>query len=147
MATLVAGEDATEFKVTHLEMIKGIKGHGCFETLVVPIIENTAREAELTDRLRSAMEAYPKSCAVLVRRHGVYVWGEDWVQAKAQAESYDYLFAAAVQMNASLGLRADVAPAGKGALANGAAAIAPVAPPRKAASNGVAAVVLDIEGE
>ena len=26
------------------------------------------------------------------------VWGRDWVQAKTQAECYDYLFAAAVAM-------------------------------------------------
>lgn len=51
---------------------------------MVPIIENTARECELTDRLREAIEAYPESNAVLVRRHGVYVWGKDWIQAKTQ---------------------------------------------------------------
>jgi len=30
---------ATEFSVTQLEMIKGIKGHGFYDTLHVPIIE------------------------------------------------------------------------------------------------------------
>jgi ribulose-5-phosphate 4-epimerase/fuculose-1-phosphate aldolase len=41
---------------------------------------------------------YPETHAVLVRRHGVYVWGRDWVQAKTHAECYDYLFRAAVEM-------------------------------------------------
>lgn len=50
----------------------------------VPIIENTARECELTDRLRAAIEAYPQANAVLVRRHGVYVWGKNWIEAKTQ---------------------------------------------------------------
>ena len=58
-------------------------GHGYYDTLVVPIIENTARECQLTERLRNAMIAYPKSNAVLVRRHGIYVWGDTWEKAKA----------------------------------------------------------------
>ena len=77
LATLLDPQ-ATEFRVTHIEMIKGIAGHGFYSDCVVPIIENTARECELTDRLREAMVAYPQSNAVLVRSHGVYIWGSDW---------------------------------------------------------------------
>jgi methylthioribulose-1-phosphate dehydratase len=33
-----------------------------------------------------------------VRRHGVYVWGADWREAKRHAECYDYLFEVAVAM-------------------------------------------------
>ncbi len=88
----------TEFRIGELEMLKGIRGTGYHDELVVPIIENTAEECDLAETLAEAIKAYPKSDAVLVRRHGVYVWGKDWVQAKTQAESYDYLFAAAVEM-------------------------------------------------
>ena len=87
-----------EFTVSHLEMIKGIRGMNYADALVVPIIDNTARECELADALEEAILAYPSTHAVLVRRHGVYVWGEDWVQAKTQAECYDYLFHAAAEM-------------------------------------------------
>lgn len=52
------------------------------DTLVVPIIENTPEEKDLKERMAHAMEKYPDSCAVLVRRHGVYVWGETWEKAK-----------------------------------------------------------------
>jgi len=100
MATLLFD---TEFEITNLEMIKGIRGHGYFDRLVVPIIENTAREAELADSMAKAISDYPQADAVLVRRHGVYVWGKTWVQAKTQAECYDYLFEAAVRMH-SMGL-------------------------------------------
>ncbi len=95
LATLVS-EDA--FQVTHLEMMKGIRGTGYHDMLRVPIIENTARECDLADSMAEAMDAYPDADAVLVRRHGVYVWGEDWVRAKTQAECYDYLFGAVVKM-------------------------------------------------
>jgi methylthioribulose 1-phosphate dehydratase/enolase-phosphatase E1 len=40
----------------------------------------------------------------------VYVWGKDWIQAKTQAECYDYLFEAAVKM-AQLGINAALPPA------------------------------------
>lgn len=87
-----------EFSISHLEMIKGIQGMGYHDTLVVPIIDNTARECDLAEALESAIVRYPSTYAVLVRRHGVYVWGSDWVRAKTHAECYDYLFRAAVEM-------------------------------------------------
>ena len=44
------------------------------------------------------MDRFPRTRAVLVRRHGVYVWGRTAMEAKTHAEVYDYLFEAAVQM-------------------------------------------------
>ncbi len=87
-----------EFSISDLEMIKGIEGMSYHDRLVVPIIENTARECDLAASLEAAIVAYPETRAVLVRRHGVYVWGKDWMQAKTQAECYDYLFRAAAEL-------------------------------------------------
>lgn len=103
LATLITEGDV--FRCTHLEMMKGIRGVGFHDTLEIPIIENTAHEADLERAMAAAIEAWPKADAVLVRRHGVYVWGRDWVEAKTQAECYDYLFGAAVRMR-ELGLDA-----------------------------------------
>jgi len=97
MATLA---NETEWRITHQEMIKGIAGHGFLDECVVPIIENTPHECDLADSLEEAMRRYPRSNAVLVRRHGVYVWGASWEAAKTQAECYHYLFDASVRMRA-----------------------------------------------
>lgn len=112
------GTEGDEFVCTELEMIKGISGHGYYDRLVVPIIENTARECDLADRMAAAIEAYPQSSAVLVRRHGVYIRGRDAWHAKAQAECYHYLFEASVRMaglgvDARAGTRSKLEPVGK----------------------------------
>ncbi|XP_039824209.1 probable bifunctional methylthioribulose-1-phosphate dehydratase/enolase-phosphatase E1 isoform X5 [Panicum virgatum] len=89
---------AKEFRMTHMEMLKAIKGHGYRDELVIPIIENTPYEYELTDSLSEAIAAYPKATAVLVRNHGIFVWGDSWISAKTQAESYHYLLDAAIKL-------------------------------------------------
>jgi methylthioribulose-1-phosphate dehydratase len=104
-AMLVTLLNREVFECTEIEMIKGLTGHGYYDRVQVPIIDNTARECDLADRMAQAMKEFPKSHAVLVRRHGVYIWGRDWVHAKTQAECYHYLFEAAVRMK-QLGLDA-----------------------------------------
>jgi methylthioribulose-1-phosphate dehydratase len=86
-----------EFRSKNLEMQKGLRGLGCFDELRVPIIPNTAREAQLSQTMHDAMIRYPDVDAVLVAGHGVYVWGRDWIAAKTQAECLDYLFRVAVE--------------------------------------------------
>ena len=62
-------------------MIKGVRvggtGHALsyLDTLELPIIENTPNEEDLKDSMAEAMIKYPNAAGVLVRRHGVYVWG------------------------------------------------------------------------
>lgn len=48
--------------------------------------------------MAKAIRDYPESNAVIVRRHGIYVWGATWQQAKSQAECIDYLCETAVEM-------------------------------------------------
>ena len=91
-------------------MIKGIRVGGMgralsyLDTLELPIIENTPHEEDLKDSMAEAMKKYPDAAGVLVRRHGVYVWGSflqldsfvvvdqkmisgaDWEKAKTQCE-------------------------------------------------------------
>ena len=105
-----------EFRITHHEMIKGIRVGSTaaslryFDELVVPIIDNTPEEKDLTSRLAAALLDYPDTNAVLVRRHGVYVWGDSWQKAKTMCECFDYLFEAALDMH-QLGLDCSLPPA------------------------------------
>jgi methylthioribulose-1-phosphate dehydratase len=102
-----------EWRITHQEMIKGLRvgstpqSYRYYDEIVVPIIENTAEEKDLQARMAEAMKKYPKANAVLVRRHGIYVWGPTWQKAKSQCECYDYLLELTVEMH-KLGLGADV---------------------------------------
>ena len=81
------------FEINNIEQIKGFgKGIGktgnlgYHDTLRIPVIENTPHEEDLTEYLEEAMEQYPDTYAVLVRRHGVYVWGDNVHKAKTQCE-------------------------------------------------------------
>jgi methylthioribulose-1-phosphate dehydratase len=62
-------------------MIKGVRIGGMkstlsyLDTLEVPIIENTPNEEDLKESMADAMKQFPDAAAVLVRRHGIYVWG------------------------------------------------------------------------
>ncbi|KAG5357785.1 Methylthioribulose-1-phosphate dehydratase [Yarrowia sp. B02] len=92
------------FKIANIEQIKAIpqvveSGYlSFFDTLEIPIIENTAHEEDLTDTLQAAIKEYPSCTAVLVRRHGIYVWGETVWKAKVYNEAIDYLLELAVKM-------------------------------------------------
>ncbi|KAI0064085.1 Methylthioribulose-1-phosphate dehydratase [Artomyces pyxidatus] len=104
MATLLWPGDV--FRISH-QMIKGVRLGGMgkalsyLDTLEVPIIENTPNEEDLKDSMAEAMVKYPDAAAVLVRRHGIYVWGSDWEKAKTQTECLDYLFELAVKLKAA----------------------------------------------
>lgn len=64
-------------QITHMEMIKGIQGHGYYDELVVPIIENTAQERELTESLAAAV------CSSMIwqlfnKRFSSTLWFDVW---------------------------------------------------------------------
>ncbi|CAG0902920.1 unnamed protein product [Darwinula stevensoni] len=95
---------AKEFKISHQEMLKGIlnpklgRNYQFHEILVVPVVENTPEEYDLKDHIEEAMVRYPETNAILVRRHGFYVWGPTWQKTKTMCECYDYLFELACHM-------------------------------------------------
>uniref|UniRef100_UPI00358F1C1B methylthioribulose-1-phosphate dehydratase n=1 Tax=Myxine glutinosa TaxID=7769 RepID=UPI00358F1C1B len=105
-------------RISHLHMIKGVPRQDTGgrrrwdEELCIPVIENEAEDKNLAGRLRVALCAQPDCPAVLIRRHGAYIWGESWDKAKTTAESIDYLCDIAVRMKQS-GLSSEVPPSGE----------------------------------
>jgi methylthioribulose-1-phosphate dehydratase len=67
LATLIKGDNCKELRLTHFEMLKGVKGHGYEDELVIPIIDNRPTEDLLAEQLSEELVAYPKTSAVLVR--------------------------------------------------------------------------------
>ncbi|GAM86011.1 hypothetical protein ANO11243_040210 [Dothideomycetidae sp. 11243] len=105
---LCEGKGSNVFEISTLEQIKGVprgygedkKGNlGYYDTLRIPIIENTPHEEDLKGTLEEAIREWSDAYAVLVRRHGIYVWGKDVAQAKTLCESLDYIFQLAVEMH------------------------------------------------
>lgn len=84
-------------RLSGYEMLKGLRGKGCFDEVHIPIIANTARESELSESMAAAMREHPDVDAVIVAGHGMYVWGRDWIAAKTQAECLDWLCRAVVE--------------------------------------------------
>jgi methylthioribulose-1-phosphate dehydratase len=93
----VSGNRGGQLRLRGYEMLKGLRGKGCFDEVRIPIIPNTARESELTESMTAALREHPDVDAVIVAGHGMYVWGRTWIEAKTQAECLDWLAHAVVE--------------------------------------------------
>lgn len=97
LAADLAGEE--DHIVFHeLEMLKGLRGVTNADRHAVPVIHNTAREPELLKQIGEQIDQprFAKSCCILVRDHGAYIWGADIWETKRHAEVYHFLFEATV---------------------------------------------------
>lgn len=95
---IAAAADADHIAIGDLEMLKGIPGVSNSDVHLVPVIRNTPREPELVRQLQDvfADPRFERACAVLVRDHGAYIWGDDVLAAKRHTEVYHFLFEATV---------------------------------------------------
>ena len=74
------------------EMLKGLAGvrsHEHCET--IPVIENSQDMNELARTLEEALEKFPECHGVLLRRHGLYTWGRDLIEARRHVEILEFL--------------------------------------------------------
>jgi methylthioribulose-1-phosphate dehydratase len=101
LSAVLAGDlaaDADHVAIRDLEMLKGIRGRGNRDVLLLPVIRNTPREPELTEQLSRVLgdPRFQDSFAVVVADHGAYIWGDDVWEAKRHTEVYHFLFEAVV---------------------------------------------------
>ncbi|RKT88122.1 methylthioribulose-1-phosphate dehydratase [Saccharopolyspora antimicrobica] len=90
LSAVVAGQRWPEGVVLRdLEMLKGL-GRRDDDVMTVPVVPNSQDMRVLGDAFEASFDA--ATPAVVVARHGVYVWGRDLVQARHRTECLDWLF-------------------------------------------------------
>ncbi|WP_406691478.1 methylthioribulose 1-phosphate dehydratase [Saccharopolyspora sp. ID03-671] len=82
-----------------LEMLKGFGRAAHDDVVTIPVIGNGQDMTVLGDAFERGFRA--DTPALLVARHGVYVWGEDLLEARHRLECLEWLlrFATATSMN------------------------------------------------
>ena len=77
------------------EMLKGLQGVATHEHREwVPILENDQDMERLAGQVRAALIERPDAHAFLLRRHGMYTWGETLSQAARHVEIVEFLLEA-----------------------------------------------------
>ena len=74
------------------EMLKGLQGVRTHEhTEWLPIIENSQDMPALADAIGKTLNEHKEAHGFLLRRHGLYSWGETLAQAKRHIEILEFL--------------------------------------------------------
>jgi methylthioribulose-1-phosphate dehydratase len=74
------------------EMLKGLQGVSTHEHREwLPIIENSQDMLALADSIGDTLRKHPGAHGFLLRRHGLYSWGDNPAQAKRHIEVLEFL--------------------------------------------------------
>lgn len=77
------------------EMLKGLRGVRTHEHREwLPVIENSQDMPALADALGDTLRRHEGAHAALLRRHGLYTWGEDLAEARRHVEILEFLLEA-----------------------------------------------------
>ncbi len=77
------------------EMLKGLRGvHTHEHREILPILENCQDIARLAEQVKVLLEREPTVHGFLLRRHGLYTWGQDLTEAKRHVEVLEFLLEA-----------------------------------------------------
>ena len=87
--------EAGGFEIEGYEMLKGLEGIKTHETKKwIPIFDNTQDIAALAEQLRTKLNdpKEPLEHGFLIRKHGLYTWGQDLAAARRHIEIFEFLF-------------------------------------------------------
>jgi methylthioribulose-1-phosphate dehydratase len=74
------------------EMLKGLQGVRTHEHAEwLPIVENSQDMTALAETIRETLNQHKDAHGFLLRRHGLYTWGESLAQAKRHIEIFEFL--------------------------------------------------------
>lgn len=77
------------------EMLKGLEGVATHEHREwIPILENDQDMVRLAGLVRDTLDRHPACHALLLRRHGLYTWGETLSEAVRHVEIVEFLLEA-----------------------------------------------------
>ena len=96
-ATILSGApgDRDGLSIDGFEMLKGLSGVRTHEHREwIPILENDQDMPRLAHVVGATLERHPNAHAVLLRRHGLYTWGDTLAEAERHVEILEFLFEA-----------------------------------------------------
>lgn len=90
LAPVLAGERwPSGVELRDLEMLKGFGRSAHDDLVTIPVVPNGQDMVVLGDAFEASFR--PDTPALIVARHGLYVWGADLMQARHRAECLEWL--------------------------------------------------------
>ncbi len=90
LSDLYAGDGGLD--IEGYEMLKGLQGVKTHEhSEWLPIIENSQDMPELAETVGETLNNFEAAHGFLIRRHGLYAWGDNLAQAKRHVEILEFL--------------------------------------------------------
>ena len=83
-----------------LELLKGFKGVKTHNVEInIPCFENTQDIRALAEEIKPAILSQKNNYGLLLRGHGLYVWGDSVEEAKRHLEVFEYIFRYYIRSN------------------------------------------------
>ncbi|HET9527798.1 MAG TPA: methylthioribulose 1-phosphate dehydratase, partial [Pyrinomonadaceae bacterium] len=79
-------------RIEGYEMLKGLSGVRTHEhSEWLPIVDNSQDMPALADTISKTLSEHKSAHGFLIKRHGLYAWGDDLAQAKRHVEILEFL--------------------------------------------------------